>query len=280
MHFRVQNEVLERIPAGFQTLALGRTKLISNITFSERSFGFFVLHFGQQNMIGCIDADDDADRFNQMQFKITEAFKNSNIGDVITLIHDYSESKFSFNDLFKDEKRKILKMIMEKSFPPVDTVIKDYYEDNYQLMIGMLQSNIAIPEAWRSITQFVINRELSAFFLNGKFNVRKLKYLVKEFDRWNVLLTDKPALSLAAGERIFYELQKAARGEIGLEQIQGLIEVIEALHKLNVNPELWKTQNLYYHITKGYRSGEWVYVNEAWKNCHERLGVVLNMAMD
>ncbi len=280
LHYKVSNEVFERVPAGFQTLAMGRTKLTSRITYSEKNFSFFVLHFGQQNLIGNVAADMSREEFDKAQEHITEVFRSSNLGDAIALVYDFGANRFSFKNLFKDEKRKILSIIMEKNLPPVETVIKDYYEDNYQLMTGVLQSKIAIPEGWRSITQFVVNRELSLFFANGKLSVRKLKNLVSEFERWNVHLTDKPALSLAAGERIFIELEKVEKEEAGLEKLQAIIDILEALLKLNVRPELWKSQNLFYQITGGYRRGEWVYASEAWKSAFMRLGELLNMEIE
>jgi hypothetical protein len=202
------------------------------------------------------------------------------MGDVITMIHDFGTDKFSFKHLFKDEKRKILKKIMERSLPPVETVIKDYYDDNYQLMIGIFQSNIAIPEGWKNITQFVINRELSALFTNGNMNVRKLKSLASEYKRWNVQLTDKASLSLAAGERIYKELLKAASEHTSLEKIHSLIDILKALDDIDIDPELWKSQNEYYKLMKGYVSGEWVFASEEWKRAFLKIGEQLNMAVD
>ncbi len=280
LHYTVKNEVFERVPAGFQQLAFGRATLVSNLTYSEAGFSFAVLYFGQQNMLGSISLGMNRNDFDAKQSEIASSFSSSNLGDAINSIQSFGTEPFSFRHLFKDEKRKILQLIMERSLPPVETVIRDYYEDNYQLMTGMLQSDIPVPDGWRNIAQYIINRDLFHFFANGRMNVKKLQQLAHEFARWTVKLTDVPTLSLAAGERIFEELKNVDLEKTSLEQVQALLAIIEALDQLSVEPELWKSQNLYYKMTGGYRRGEWVYASKDWEAAFLKLGGLLKMRMD
>jgi hypothetical protein len=277
LHYIVKNEVFERIPAGFQRLAIGRTTVISQLTYSEKCFSFAVLYLGQQHIIGSIALDLDRADFDKMKDEITATFRKSRLSEVIGLLQTFGDEKFSFDELFKDEKRKILFQLMEKSLPPVETVIRDYYDDNYQLIIGMMDSNIPLPEGWRNVTQYIVNRDLNDFFRNGKMNIRKLQFLVEEYARWGIRLSDPTGLSLAAGERIFHELKKLEKEESGLEQINALIKVLEVLIQLGIEPELWKSQNLYYQMTMGYRRGDWVYVHPSWERAFLRLGELLEV---
>lgn len=280
LHFEVQNDFIDRAQAGFQRLVFGRTSLVSDITWSVKKFSFVVLYLGQQNIFGSIATNMPSEDFVNKRREIEDAFRNSSIGDAIDHIHDFGAVRFSFRHLFKDEKRKILQMIMERSLPPVETAIRDYYEDNYQLMVGMKNSNIPIPEGWKSISQYIINRDLFEFFRNGNLKVKTLIGQAEEFERWGLSLTNPEAVSLAAGERIFTEIKKVATNEAGLKQLNNIIQIMEALQVLDVHPELWKTQNLYYQLTEGYRRGEWVYVNADWKTSFEQLGLLLKVSMN
>ncbi|GAB4251314.1 MAG: DUF3536 domain-containing protein [Saprospiraceae bacterium] len=279
LHFEVQNDFFDRKQAGFQRLAFGRTSLVSDITWSVKKFSFVVLYLGQQNIFGSVGINMPLEEFMQKQRQMEEAFKSSSLGDTIEMIHGFGTELFSFRHLFKDEKRKFLNLIMARNLPPVETAIRDYFEDNYQLMVGMKNSNIPIPEGWKSIAQYIINRDLYEFFRNGNLKVKTLIRLADEFERWNLNLTNEEALSLAAGERIFAEIQKVGANEAGLKHLNSIIQIIEALDVLDVHPELWKTQNLYYQLTEGYRRGDWVYINKEWQLSFEELGRLLKIAM-
>jgi alpha-amylase/alpha-mannosidase (GH57 family) len=277
LHYTVKNEVFERIPAGTHRLAIGRTTVVSNLTRSEKYFSFAVLYLGQQNIIGSISLEMPRRRFDKLHGELVDAFRSVNLGDVINLLQEFGPEKFSFKNLFKDEKRKIYQQILERSFPPVETVIRDYYEDNYQLMSGMVKSDIPVPEGWKGVTQFVINRQLHQFFDSQKLNVRDLQFLVSEFIRWEVYIADVQQLKLQAGERIFSELRQINWLEANHKEVSRLTEILESLNLLGIHPELWKSQNLVYHIAFQYRSTQWKNVPPDFKVAFLRLAELLRI---
>lgn len=279
LHFRVDNEVFERIPAGGQQLAIGRTTVTSKLTYSEKHFSFAVLYLGQQHMVGSISLDMPRAAFDRLHAELTTAFLSANLGDVINLIQIFGKEKFSFKNLFKDEKLKIYKQILANSYPAVENSIRDYYEDNYQLMNGMLRDDIPVPHSWKSITQFVVEQSLHLFFENGKLSVRTLRHLAGEHQLWDVQFTDIKRLKLASGERIFAELKKISYDAEGTENLKRLSRIIEILAQLNVVPELWKSQNHYYHLAQKHLSAAWAGVSEDWKMRFLELGKWLRVAV-
>lgn len=272
LHFTVKNEVFERIPAGVQRLAIGRTTVISKLTYSEKHFSFAVLYLGQQHMVGSITLNMNRISFDDYQMQLTTAFNNANLGDVINIIQIFGQERFSFKNLFKDEKVKIYKEILSRSYPAVENSIVDYYEDNYQLMNGMLKDDIPVPDNWKSITQFVVEQALHRYFENGKLSVRQLRHLVAEHKLWSVQFIDLQRLKLASGERIFAELKKITMDDEGRENLKRLSRIIEILAELNILPEFWKSQNHYYHLAQKFLLTEWKGVNEEWKMRFLELG--------
>ncbi len=275
LHYWVENEVFERHVAGVRRLVVGRTTITSQINFAKKQFSFAVLYLGQQNMIGSVSLDLGREAFDQFHQEIKLAFDSSDLGDVINFLQKFGTQRFSFKDLAKDEKQKLLQFVVSKNLPPVESVIRNYFDDNYQLMTALEDSHIPVTEGWKNIVQFVVNRDLSQLFENGKISVLKMKELAAEISRWKVQLLDTEGLSLAAGERVFKELQNVSTT---VERIESLNEILEALPLLGIRPELWKSQNLYHKMNKGYREGKWVYVSEEWKNAFLQLGKLLDFS--
>lgn len=279
LHFGVKNEVFERIPAGNQRLAVGRTTVISKLTNSEKYFSFAVLYLGQHHMIGSISLEMPRVAFDQLHAKMVGAFRNANLGDVITILQAFGTEKFSFKNLFKDEKLKIYKEILARSYPAVESAINDYYEDNYQLMNGMLKNDIPVPENWKGITQFVVEQALHRFFENGKLSVRELRHLAAEQKLWDVQFIDNQRLVLTSGERIFKEVQKITPNAEGIELLKKLAGTLEILAELNIVPELWKSQNCFYHLAQNQLAANWKGVDEDWKTAFLALGKWLKVAV-
>jgi hypothetical protein len=46
---------------------------------------------------------------------------------------------------------------------------------------------------------------------------------------------------------------------------------------MQIKPDLWKSQNRFYRLTKGYRKGAWAFSNDDWQVAFERLAAQLRV---
>jgi hypothetical protein len=51
------------------------------------------------------------------------------------------------------------------------------------------------------------------------------------------------------------------------------------LANLNILPELWKSQNYYYHLTQKHVNASWKGISEEWKKWFLELGKWLQVAV-
>ena len=213
-----------------------------------------------------------------MADKISKAFNSTNLGEVIGIMQSYfGYEKYSIWHLFRDEKRKILAQITEKSLSQVATAFRDIYNDNYQLMTGIKNSQIPVPDFYKNAVEFIVNHDLHQFFENGRFSVNELRRLSSELKKWKVGITNEQSLSLVASERIFREIKRLDTGDTSLEDIQNLNSILDVLQDFKIDLNYWKGQNAYYSMLKGYKSGEWVFATKEWKEAFETLGSWLKM---
>jgi len=259
-NYKVENKYFDRIIAGNYRLVIGRTTVTSKITHSRKAFSFAVLYLGQQNIIGNLSVKMPGALFREAREKLAEEFRATDLGKVIGLMQTYFPSeKFSIWHLFRDEKRQIFHEINEKSLAQIEKGFREIYNDNYQLIMGMKNSDIPIPDVYKSALKHVVNTDLHQFFDSTILNIKELKRLAKELLKWNLKITHPQSLKLAAGERIFYEIQK-----------------LEYLGVPESQVHIWKSQNYYYSLSKRFRNQELAFVSEAWKNAFLRLGELLN----
>ena len=277
-NYTAKNEVFNRIEAGSQKLAVGRTVMRSNATYSTKQFSYAVLYLGQQNMIGNISFDMDREQFDEMEHKITTAFNHTNLGDVIAFMQEYFGSqKYTIWHLFRDEKRKILQQITEKSLQHARNTFREIYNDNYQLMTGILNSGIPVPETFTDAVQNVVNTDLRMLFQQETLNLSLLTRLALEVQKWQIPITDKVSLEHKAGEAILRAIQKLNDSEFKLKDLQQLNSVFEILSALQLTPNIWKSQNLYFLMMKGFNKGDWVFSNKEWQEEIQKLGNFLQV---
>ena len=167
--------------------------------------------------------------------------------------------------------------INKKTLAQIEKDFREIYNDNYQLIMGMKNSDIPIPDVYQSALKHVINTDLHRFFHASIMHIRELKRLSKELTKWNLKIIHPKTLRLAAGERIFYEIQKLKHEGVPESQVQLLVEILETLEDMNLDLNIWKSQNYYFSLLKGFKKGKQHFVDDDWKNAFLRLGKLLKI---
>ncbi len=277
-NYTAKNEHFERLIAGTQRFAVGRTVVKSRVTHSEKLFSFVVVYLGQQNILGSISTSMDAETYQQMQAETAEAFKSTDLGRVLATVQRYFKlNNFTIWQLFQDEKRRILKDISDSNLQQAEIAFRDVYNDNYQLMTGLRQSGIPLPDVYTSVIQYVVNHDLEQFFEQEELSIEEIERLKNELEKWNVSISNPKTLTLVAEERIFKEIQAIELAKSDLKHLSSLNTVLENLQAMGVELNVWKGQNLYYSLLHEYKDGKRRYPDVRWEEAFKYLGKLLKV---
>ena len=162
--------------------------------------------------------------------------------------------------------------------------ISDYHmiQDGEHLLVGVsggVDSMVLMQVLKRLQKRAPITFGLSAVTIDEGFDDKDLSPLASYADaqKWNLKIIHPQTLKLAASERVFYEIQKLGHAGVPESQIQSLVEILETLEEMNMDLNIWKSQNYYFSLLKGFHKGKQPIVNDDWKNTFLRLGELLNI---
>jgi len=263
-NYTTQNEVFVRKEAGLQKLALGVTKVRSNVTRTEKKFAFAVIYIGQHNLIGHISLDMEDEKFASMQARVVAAFDEGRLADIMTLMQNYfGQEKYTIWQLFQDEKRKVFNLITEQSMRDLEDSLRRIYDRDYPLVNALANNDTPIPNAYRTTFEYILNVDLVRCFLSDKINIRLVERIMSELSKWDLHIEDTGKIERLAGESIFKELKRIRAEGDNAKRIERLNRLFPLLRKFRISPNLYKSQNLYFIISlenkkrDGY-SNEWV----------------------
>jgi hypothetical protein len=158
-NYKTENELFVKKEAGEQKLVLGITKVKSNVTRTEKKFAFAVVYMGKHNIIGNISLEMQADKFASMQVRLVSAFEEGRLGDVIGHMQSYfGPEKYTLWQLFKDEKRKVLNLIMRQSMDELEYSLRRVYNRDYPLLTALDNNEIPIPIAYNMAFQYILSK--------------------------------------------------------------------------------------------------------------------------
>ncbi len=248
-NYEATNEFFLKKEAGEQKLVLGITKVRSLVTHSEKRFAFAVVCIGVHNIIGNISLDMEPDKFASMQYRITHAFDDGRLGDVIGIMQTYfGPDKYTIWQLFKDEKRKILDMIAKSELEELEESLRRTYNRDYPLVNALANNDIPIPNAYRTTFEYILNADLIKSFQSEKINIKTLERIVGELEKWNLKIEDLDKVSQLAGTSIFKELKRIRSENENIKRVQRLNRLFPLLTKFKIDPNLHYSQNLYFEM--------------------------------
>lgn len=250
-NYTATNEFFLRKEAGEQRLALGITKVKSNVTRSEKRFAFAVLYMGKHNIMGNISIDMEHQKFASMQMRIITAFEEGRLGDVIAHMQTYfGPVNFTLWQLFKDEKRKVLDMITYQSMQELEESLRRVYNRDYPLVNALANNDIPIPKAYATTFEYTLNADLLHCFQADKINIKEFERVMRELAKWELKIEDDSKVARLAGESIFKELKRISAERSNTKRIERLNRVFPLLEQFKLEPILYQSQNLYFEISR------------------------------
>jgi len=244
-NYRSTSHRLEQFRAGAFRLSTGRISILSNITNSRGDFSFAVLYLGQQAIIGEIARDMGQEEFDALLPHLEREFRVGHVSEVINLMKDnFSRQSFSIWHLFKDEKRKILLQMTDRTLEIAAANFSDIYYDNYQLMSTMRANELPLPDSYLAAIDFTMRRRLLDLLTAERLSPdpSRLKRLVTDHLHWRHHFTKTAKLENAAEYRIHLLVSRAFETP---DLWSWVLDLVGAVHIMGLAPNFYRAQNVY-----------------------------------
>lgn len=281
--FDIERHSWELHAAGKYQLGIGHISIRSRLNEEESDFSFAVLSLGDQNIVGGLRPFINDDSFAAMHKEILEQFEKNDVAQTLRVIDAHFEDhRYSLNDLFREEQRKILQLIFNEAEERMENSYSQVYQDNYHLMQLVSRLNAPFPNVLSATSEFVLNKKLQKVLETLPLDKDALANIREEIARWHVKL-EGDLLSLIGSRQINDLVDKLAESPLDYSLLDRIEEVHITFSDLQIGLNLWHSQNLLYHIgreqfflrSKMAEQGEhnafqWI---ERFKSVSQRLGV-------
>lgn len=233
----------DEFEAGRHRLAIGQAALKSMLTWETAEFTYAVLHLGDQQLFGGVRRLQSDSMYQPMKEEIVEGFERSNIHEILYLLDKYFGShNYSFWHLFRDDQRKILTSVLQKTLSSVDALFRRLYESNYPVMQALKQINMTLPTELKNIDNYVINTDLKNIFSSQVPDLEMLQKAIESSKRFQAEL-DTVTLNFSAANSIASLMYKLEQEPENTDLMDTIRTVVEKLKELKLEPELWEARN-------------------------------------
>ncbi len=145
----------------------------------------------------------------------------------------------------------------------LENSLRRIYNRDYPLVMALANNDAPIPNAYRTTFEYILNADLTRCFISERINIRQVERITNELVKWRLNIEDKDQLERLVGESIIKELKRFNQEGDNYVRIERLNRLFPLLWKLDLSPNLYKSQNLYFEISKANRyydgrSTDWI----------------------
>lgn len=246
--FTFEDEQREFHVTGKTKLAVGRVRIISEITQETETLSYAILYMGEHNLIGGVCKFPSPEAHAAAAKEIADVYQTADFPQVIRLIDQHFGSpSFTLKSLFKDEQRRILDGIVATAREDLENRFRLITERYAPLMKFLESAGAPLPGGLQTAWDLTLRSDIRQQLSNGHTELEHLKALIQEAQPrgTEVLNAD---ISYAAKSRMERLIRKIAEKPEDVNQIKELEEIAALMVPLPIGLNLAEVQNTYWHL--------------------------------
>jgi alpha-amylase/alpha-mannosidase (GH57 family) len=231
---------------GKMHLVVGRAQFSSRITRESSPLSFAVLHMGDHNFVCGVRQGSENGEDQHLNELLTSSFSKTDPAEIIRLLDEgFGKKVYSLRWLFRDEQRKILRLILDETLTDAEAAYRSIYEQRAQLIRFLSDIQVPIPRALQSAAEIALNSQLRQAFRNREVDVDSVRRLLKEASSIRVDL-DKTTVEFSVRKTIEEVAAEFASHPADFGTLERLKSLLELAGSLPFRVALWETQNTLY----------------------------------
>jgi len=243
------------LSAGKMRLAVGRAIVRSEIVLESKHVSFGVLHLGDHNISGGVREFQGDVAYEKLCSEIVEVFERGDLPEILRVVdRDFGSASFTLRLLFRDEQRRILRLILNQALEEAETFYRQLFEHYAPMMRFMADLHIPPPRRFQIAAEFTLNSLLRRELDAGKIDLDRVHALLVESKRTGISL-DAQTLEFAmrgATERL---AEKWFGDPESMERLHALSDAAGLAPAFPFPTDLSKAQNLFFKLLQDVYPG-------------------------
>lgn len=254
--YTVETEESLLYEAGAARLHVGRVRVASEVTREQAPLTFGVIHFGDHHLNGAVREFQGDYGFNLMAKDISDAFSHADFAETIRrLDKHFAGTTYSLKSLFKDEQRRILGSIVDKTLEQATANLRLIFESHAALMGFLKDVGMPQPRVLISASQFVLSADLRDIVEDDFRDEPRLNAILRDARMWELDLK-VDGLDYLVKKVITDQAIALSEDPFNTEEVRSLTRMVRLARRLPIELMIWRAQNIYHELLDSVFAGE------------------------
>jgi alpha-amylase/alpha-mannosidase (GH57 family) len=248
--YAVAKEDYTKISAEEATLAMGRIHVASEITEETTCLTFGVVRLGSHDFKGGVATGCEAVAYASMKEEMSATFDKGLYTELISLMDKhFGTHSYSLANLFRDEQRKILNLIIDKTLEENVSSFQSLFEHSRTLMEFVKETGTPVPQILLISAPPALNSALKKAITQEEIDAEAVQRIVGHIRKWQIAI-DSPDTEYFLRRHAESLTRALTRDPSDLKLMARIQKFMDLKNEIPIDIVLWQVQNDYYLLAK------------------------------
>lgn len=249
--YTVKRHSYQKVQKGSSNFLVGHIEISSKVTLQKADLMFALMQYAGGDFHCAIKEFSNDAEFNELQTTLIKTFALNPITEIIrTLDEKFGKEYFTLKDIFIEERKKILQILLKDQLEKFGNTYKEMYDQGKGSIYHMQNLGLEIPKEFKISAEYALSHRYNDLlagsdgFVEAPI-VQQIKDINFEAKRMNIAI-DKTPSNKNFAKRIITNLNRLTKS-FEIQQADTIMELFEMVEKLDLQIDISEAQNIYYN---------------------------------
>lgn len=249
--YTVKRHSYQKVQKGSSNFLVGHIEISSKVTLQKADLIFALMQYAGGDFHCAIKEFSNDAEFNELQTTLIKTFALNPITEIIrTLDEKFGKEYFTLKDIFIEERKKILQILLKDQLEKFGNTYKEMYDQGKGSIYHMQNLGLEIPKEFKISAEYALSHRYNDLLAGSDGFVedpivQQIKDINYEAKRMNIDI-DKTPSNKNFAKRIITNLNRLTKS-FEIQQADTIIELFEMIEKLDLQIDISEAQNIYYN---------------------------------
>lgn len=249
--YKIKRFDYQKVQKGNSAFIVGHIEIKSRITLESVNEVFALVQFSGGDFHCAIKTFSDEDDYMQMRDELIKIFMLNPLTETIrALDENFGKEYFTLKDIFIEERRKILQIMLKGKLEKFAQTYKDMYEEGKGSIYHMQNLGLSIPDEFKISASYTLSHKFNDLVEHstGYIDPTVLQQAFEinyEAKRMGIVL-DKTSSNKIYAKKILQNITRLAQS-FESQQAEVILEIFDNIEKLELEIDISEAQNIYFN---------------------------------
>ncbi len=248
--YNITRKAYKRVHKGASTFVIGNIEIKSKITMQKSNLIFALMQYSGGDFHCAIKEYSDDNEFNNIKNNLIKSFLSNPLTEIIRALDEcFGKEYFTLKDIFIEERRKILQILLRGKLERFAQIYQDMYDEGKGSIYHLQGLGLNIPDEFKISATYALSKKFNDLVVHSdgfleEDVIQQAKDINFEAKRIGIKL-DKQKSNEIYARKILQNINRLVHS-FEIQQADVVLELFENIEQLELEIDIAEAQNVYF----------------------------------